>query len=1167
MWSPFFYASGSMRRWGDDTRIRYKLGGGYQNKCYICLDILCSISITKNKLIMKISRMVVRSLMFVVMSMVIGVQVQAASISKPKAGEAFVAAPFVCNFDLQDDMNQWTLLSNDGDEYGWIWRPHSEWPALDGKKTGGCVRSTFNSINNNDDWMITDKPVRLSAGKVHIAYLYAAGHRSEEETLSVYYGKSNAVADLKKNKVETFSFCGRDWRLKVHEITLTEAGDYYFAFQSQTEKDRLYTYLDEIEIGEGDYKGAANLSVDYIYLPVSSCALGQSDIEAMVVNRGKTDVLRYELSYSINNGTPVKEEFAVRIPYIDTLRVKFAQKADFSELGTKYTVKVEAKILETASGKSEADNLMADNTLIDSVRHFTKTTLPFVTDMNVAAERVQWAYAAGSWSYDASKVLAIRAEDTLPLVSRCMTLDGGRHYRFALEYVAGMEIFAMVLSEDFEILCGLAGTPVDSWRSIQRYDSVQTGNYLTSDEFVFSIENTGDYAFAIVSRRLWGILYIGKVSVTEIKDHDMMLSDWVTRLGRLTPAHHAVKPSFEALVANRGMNDETGVYITLRQGDQEIGRTTAISIKKDSLAVFRPIDGQISKPALNSNVTLKLSVEMPSTDGNPHDNATEFTFTATDSLYAFDHITDPAHGISAAQTTIGNIFMLAEQDTITAVNLAWVNISDKVFQDFDVAVEIYPVDMLTKTVKPALLSHRVKRGLTGGIRRVEFPARVLPEGRYLIGVRQLGKQNLMLAVDDHEDGYFFATDGSQYIIESRYGFLGVRAVFGTPQKMKAKDMEMTAILAPKDKGAFTAREQVRASYVNNGSQAMEVEFKCTVGSQVLTKKQTVKAYEIGVVSFVADLSQPGRYTILVEATGEGDEDLNNNAIKKDVECVVIDPRVMDFEYCEDFAVSGFTPSWKSVDMDGTVPGPHNLTIPNVDKPFGFMAYNSYEAGEVDENGQFINIAHSGQKCGMSLVTAKNNDWLISPEFALAKSGDSIGVSLWVMSSDPEFLEWYKVLVSTTNDKPASFMPVPDSRGAELREAPGKWTKVWVDLSAYAGKNVYVAIQCVSEDAWMFFIDDICVKTGGKVNNDQNVDLSRYVRSYPNPVTDVWTVTAYDLLIDRVEIYNITGEPVFRSASGLNTESYRVSMGGFTPGLYMARIYTNAGVQTLKVVVR
>ena len=1100
---------------------------------------------------------------------------QPAGIPTPKAAESFLTPPFVSDFDAPVDFqDNWRTMDLDGDGSAWSYESHANWPALDGTSDeGGCVKASHNREKAVDDWLIMRKPVRLATGKAYVAFVYASGHRSPEEPerLAVYYGKDSAQTELLKHEaVEPWTFYGREWKFKLIEVNIESAGDYYFAIRSCSDVDRLGIYVDEIEIGQGEYKGIPNLTLDYLYLPISSCALGESEIALRLINRGKTDIESFSLAYSVNKGTSVNETFNRKIGVLDTVEVTFAQKADLSAIDN-YEVRVDGTVAQSASGLAEPEKLKKDNVLTGAVRHFSEHSLPFITDMNDDEDRAQWGYAAGTWSYDPTKVLAIRAEDTLPLISRCVPLQAGHSYRFAFDYVGGIDVMGIIgMAENFEVLYGVAGTPVEGWRLIKRYENVQTNNVLASDEIVFTAETDDDYAFAIVSRTQFGVLYIQKVSVTEIMEHDVVLQDWVTRLGRLTPAQHAVKPSFEALIANRGKNDETGVKMVLKQGDRVIGGSSVeVDLKKDSLVVFRPVDGEIAKPAVNSEVTLHLSVAMAATDGNPYDNTAEFTFTATDSLYVFDQCPDnPLSGIGAVDMTLGNIFTLAEQDTLTAVVISWMDLSDQIYEDFDVVLEIFPVDMLAKTVGNPVLQYQMKRGLKGGFRTVEFPARILSAGSYLIGVRQLGTQNISIAADGDAEGYFFVAANNQYIIQADRGFLGIRAVFGTPTALKNKDIAVGEIVAPKEIGAFTARQPIRVEYANHGFETMEVEFKCTVNKTELTTKKTVKGYETGRVSFTADMSQVGTYTIVVEAVAEGDQDPDNNVAKKVVECIVIDPRVMNFEYCDDFAVSGFQPAWKSVDRDGIVPGPHNLTFPNVDSPFGFMAYNSVEAGEIDVNtGQIVNVAHSGKRCGMALVTRpENNDWLISPEFSMSKGVDSLGMMFWVCSSDPNYLEWYKVLVSTMNDSPATFTPVPDANGALLREAPGKWTKVWVDLSEYAGKNIYVAIQCVSQDAWMFFVDDITVRTGG-VANEQTVDLSRYVKSYPNPATDVWTVTAYDLQINRVEIYNMTGALMFRSADNLATEAYRVHVGDFMPGLYTARVYTNAGVQTLKVIVR
>jgi hypothetical protein len=42
------------------------------------------------------------------------------------------------------------------------------------------------------------------------------------------------------------------------------------------------------------------------------------------------------------------------------------------------------------------------------------------------------------------------------------------------------------------------------------------------------------------------------------------------------------------------------------------------------------------------------------------------------------------------------------------------------------------------------------------------------------------------------------------------------------------------------------------------------------------------------------------------------------------------------------------------------------------------------------------------------------------------------------------------------------------------EAPAAWTQYTYDLNSYVGEQIYLAINCVSDDAWVFLVDDIYI---------------------------------------------------------------------------------------------
>jgi hypothetical protein len=63
-------------------------------------------------------------------------------------------------------------------------------------------------------------------------------------------------------------------------------------------------------------------------------------------------------------------------------------------------------------------------------------------------------------------------------------------------------------------------------------------------------------------------------------------------------------------------------------------------------------------------------------------------------------------------------------------------------------------------------------------------------------------------------------------------------------------------------------------------------------------------------------------------------------------------------------------------------------------------------------------------------------------------------------------------VSTTGMDPADFTII--SEGDYVEVPATEWTEFNYDLSAYAGQNVYVGIQCVSNDAFILLVDDVMV---------------------------------------------------------------------------------------------
>ena len=178
---------------------------------------------------------------------------------------------------------------------------------------------------------------------------------------------------------------------------------------------------------------------------------------------------------------------------------------------------------------------------------------------------------------------------------------------------------------------------------------------------------------------------------------------------------------------------------------------------------------------------------------------------------------------------------------------------------------------------------------------------------------------------------------------------------------------------------------------------------------------------------------------------------------------------MNFEQVPDFSLT-FDP-WKVRDIDSL--GTYEIalhTFPHSGQPIAFIAFNPAQVtpAMTDPGIQ----PHGGQRFGacFSATVPPNNDWFISPKIQLATGGS---FNFWVKSYTAAYgLEKYKVAVSTTTNNPSAFTFIS---GAAPLMADTLWTKKSFSLSAYDNQEVYVAIQCVSDTAFIFMIDDLEVK--------------------------------------------------------------------------------------------
>jgi len=229
-----------------------------------------------------------------------------------------------------------------------------------------------------------------------------------------------------------------------------------------------------------------------------------------------------------------------------------------------------------------------------------------------------------------------------------------------------------------------------------------------------------------------------------------------------------------------------------------------------------------------------------------------------------------------------------------------------------------------------------------------------------------------------------------------------------------------------------------------------------------------------------------------------------------------------FETYTDFAIQ-FAP-WTLVDVDqSTTYGMTGITWENAYAAQAYIIFNPSATSPAVTDL----TPHGGSKLAASFAavmpasggTGPNNDWLITPQLNGATQ-----IKFFAKSYTAQYgLERFKVGVSTTGTNPNNFTIIS---GANYVEAPVDWTEFIYNIPA-SRVPVYIGIQCVSNDAFIFCVDDVLVN--GSDNDDPVVPVAatELKNNFPNPFNPETTI-AYSVKEASpvtIEIYNVKGQLV------------------------------------------
>lgn len=944
--------------------------------------------------------------------------------------------------------------------------------------------------------------------------------------------------------------------------------------------------------------GLPDLAIGSVTLIEAGCDLDSTGVEVVVLNYGSVDVEGFNIEYISSFGDTVKEvcDETVSAAFTDTipgmLGYTFKTKLKL-EKDKVCTVKVKVGLLEGN------EMTLTNNSGTASTISFSEASVP----SEFLASSSELFSGSGKWVYDPIEDALVQSTkgelaNAQPLYTRCISLEPGV-YRVSFVYATGEmrasadgEVMG-VWMDPFEVLVGASGTHISGWQQIYMDDSSCTRKFFEEAACSFEVTDAGTYQFAVNMLKggdasqvgeyyyQWGwAMMVRSFKIEKLEDHKVVASTIFSGLPHSVPFDlTGEKYGFTANVKNEGKNTEK-VYVSyaLESAPETVIALSDTVVLEPETTLPTTANVLVSEASIDEGDAVLATINLVDNENSAEEavSSWKYSYNVTDSVCTYDVVTPERFesgdyifgGNAGAQVEFGVPYYISKQDTLTSITLGLARSLDKV----PLAVTMYKWDAEQSKLGGVVFTTDLVRDVNAQFLTLTLDRpRMLNPGSYMIAVRQKSsKVNASIMFDGEESGEVWilsASSGPKR--QTNMGYMVARMNFGhTTAEILEKDVLVLSIDKPTGDGRFSETEEVSATVMNAGMAEAVFSVYCKVGDQVKSEKDTLEAYGTKSVSFKMNLFETGQHTIEVYTEMEGDQNSSNDTLSRVVTSLgAPDPFVMDFEYVDDFEYKNLSP-WTARDVDTmyTV-GVDGYEFPHEGEKMAFMAFNPVLV--TGWNDYFP--VYQGQRYGFcpssAVETVPNNDWLISSRLRLPESGSHI--SFAVKSANEDVKEKYNVMISTTNNMISSFKKV-----GETLEAPAsgdgfnQWTEVTVDLSEYNGKAVYVAIQCVSNSVsngfTAFMIDDIRVSKVAA--NEDVVDLEGYFHLYPNPASERVFITSSGLDMNRIEVFNLTGSMVYTSGER-SGDSAIIPVNGWSSGVYIMRITTHSGVQTLKFVVR
>ena len=995
------------------------------------------------------------------------------------------------------------------------------------------------------------------------------------------YGNIQLIVGQQGQDYETWNTLWHDsaiytfnWTEKEVSFSVAESGLYSFGFWNHGHM--MYIQNPRIELANDENEYDIALTDTYGgYLPLSGCGLDQLEVTAMVQNLGSSAIHGFDAYYILNETDTVREYIYADIAPDATAEIAFNEYALLNK--GKNTVRVNLDMYNDRDYSNNISKLTERHVIYNHLPLQTPHTIDFTKEemgISTTETYIGWSLAQlanGEWAIGMTNVVSL-------ISSTCFELQAGKTYCLNFEYCGG-SLFASGHTYYIEPYISIYAVSdgIENGLEIWSESDVLTYDYQKRKVY-FSVEKDGFYAFAFGKKdnayEQMGRLSYKNISVTEVLEYDIS-TELLSGIPCRIPIEHVNgELPISVSVENDGLL-EANTRVDILLNDKTAG-TRSTSLLPDETGVLA-ISAKSENMEIGDTVTLFIQGSIDgheNEDINPgHELSRTFTISDTSMSYYSSPVLGVGWGFYIASYVVNGPrgiampFRFSHPDTVTSLSIGWSSLEQYPLPQLQLSV--YPFDAANQKIADiAIYQQDISRPRDSGWMVYDIPDLLL-SGDVLICIMQMDANIMGIAVDRTLEGYYYRytlmTDSLWK--ETLAGYPAIALNLGHDGVLDLKqDVEMLAFANPSaNTGAFAANEPVTVRVKNNSADSVDVPVHLLINNQEAgSTTLRIAPYVSGNAVIEADLSQPNtQYDICVFAAMDNDEDRSNDTLRMSLTTVpAMDPYVMDFEYTPDFAISDFQPEWTTLDNDGMPTyGWQYVSFPHTFEAFGFISFNpASTTPPIMDDYEMRPV--QGRRFGASFSTNANDadDWLISPKLQMPPSGAKI--SFYVKSFTKDYgYDQYRVLASTTTNAMESFEPVTD-----FREAPDwDWKQEVVDLSAYNGQEIYIAIQRYQGEqgyGFVFMIDDIRVdKTGTGIESSASISDASL---YPNPAREKVTIFC-DAGIREVEILDMNGRVLF-AKQGLKQNTFVFNVEYLSPGLYFAKVRSSQGLQVLKFTV-